>query len=549
MALKLVDSIRIFVNHRLSGSVSNQETGSRPDLALTALSGGAFLALVVYCLLGAVMISVGGGNAISSQNENTYPENTVIYAAVHAAQTGHLYSSPSLPPFVLQPFGPLYYLINATIARVSHFDFGLIRTSARLLTYSCYLLSGLIIFLICRRLRFSTVNATLAAFMFLGQPSFLLWNVTVRPDVLFLTVMLLSLLLAVEGDTLGVAGYMLAGTLAGVAFLIKQPGVAAPIAVLTILLCRKKFRPAAVYAFSAGLPVVLTLTILLWHKGPFVEQFTSVREGLWSFHQGALFALDQFSNITRLVPILIGAIGFAQAIRGDIASQMIAAFALANWVVGLSGLPQLGSDVNYFLPGLAGCALLLPFAVEMIRKNLRWKVAYALIIVGLVWTTTTEVGLALWALAPNLQQSESPYVVLAPFKILSDRSIFTLHGRDPDLLDPYTAHELELGRHWDSSPIIEEVRRGDYDLVILAGSENWHVISHYRGVSYFSPVLVRAINENYSVLCSTLSSAVLMPRGREVEATPAMLGLVLGAPCGVGSHGRAPNLTVALDAQ
>ena len=95
-----------------------------------------------------------------------------------------------------------------------------------------------------------------------------------------------------------------------------------------------------------------------------------------------------------LVPILIGGIGFTQAIRGNTESRIVAAFAITNWIVGFSGLPQLGSNVNYFLPGLAGCALLLPFAVETIRKNSHGKVVvFALIILGLLWTMSKEVDL------------------------------------------------------------------------------------------------------------------------------------------------------------
>jgi hypothetical protein len=106
-----------------------------------------------------------------------------------------------------------------------------------------------------------------------------------------------------------------------------------------------------------------------------------------------------------------------------------------------------------------------------------------------------------------------------------------------------------LARNWDSSPIVENVRRGDYDLVILGGRWPWHVVSYFRGIAYFSPALVKAINENYRVLCSTMSSAVLKPRVREVEVAPAMLGLALGQPCGVGLHGHPPDLTVPPDAR
>jgi hypothetical protein len=547
MQLTFSESIRVFVNRRILGAASKQKTGSRRDLAPTALFRVALLCLAAYCVLGAVLTTVGSSKLILNQRDNTYPESTNIYDAINAVRTGHLYSPLSQPPYVLQPYGPLYYLINATIAWASHLEFDLVRVRVRLLTFCCFLLSAVIIFLICRRLHCSTVNSALAALMLLGEPYFLSWNVTVRPDMLFLMVMLLSLLWAVKGDALGGKAYIVSGTMAGLAFLIKQPGIAAPIAVLTVLLCRKQLKSAFVYALSAGLPVVLVVGVLLWHRGPFVEQFTSVGKGIWSLQQGALFAFDKLSDITMLTPMIIGGIGFTQAIRGDTASQMIATFALANWVVGLSGLPQIGADSNYFLPGLAGCALLLPFAIQMIREVLRMKVAFVLIIVWLLWTMSKQENRARWVFSAHFQQPEISYADFGPLKILSDRPVFTVHGRDPDLLDPFTSHELELAHNWDSSPIVENVRRGDYDLVILAGSWTPHLVSQFRGVAYFSPALVKAINENYSVLCSTMTSAVLKPRVRDVDIAPAVFGLALGEPCGLGEHGRSPDLMLPPD--
>jgi hypothetical protein len=541
MQFSLVESIQNFLGPRLASSAS-YDAPSRPKLALTVLSGCAFLCLTAYCALGALPVTIGGAKLIANQIDNTYPESTNIYSSVEAVRTGHLYASPSQPPYVSQPYGPLYYVINATIAEVSHLDFDLVRTRSRLLTYSCFLSSAVIIFLICRRLRFSAASSVLAALLFLGQPSFLLWNVTVRPDMLFLMMMLLSLLWAVKGDALGEAGYVFSGALAGLAFLIKPPGIAAPMAVLAILLYRRKLRTAAVFALSAGLPVVIVWGALLWGRGHFFEQVTAVGQCVWSIKEGAIFALDTLSNMTMAVPIVIGALGLAQAIRAaDRASQMIAAFAVATWLVGFSGLPQLGSDVNYFLPGLAGCALLLPFAIQMIRP-LHSKAYLAAIVLVLLWMTSQEVDRVRWVFSGASQPAERSYLPLEPFKILSDRPIFAVHGRDPDLLDPFTSHNLELAGHWDASPSIENVRHGAYDLIVLAGSGNWHVISNYRGVAYFNPVFVQAMNENYRVLCSTMTSAVLEPRGREVPITPAALGPALGQPCGIGLHGRVPDL-------
>jgi hypothetical protein len=545
MPPSLTESIQDFLHRRLVTSASKEEAESHPHLALTVFSVSAFLCLAAYCALGAVAITGAGAKLLPNQTDNTYPETTNIYVAIDAARTGHLYVEPSRPPYVLQPFGPLYYAINAAIARASHLDFDLTRDRSRLLTYICFLLSAVIIFAICRRLRFSTVSSTLAALLFLGQPYFLTWNVTVRPDILALLMMLLSLLWAVEGDSLGGAGYVFSGILAGLAFLIKQPGIAAPVAIIAILIYRRKFRPAAIFALSSGFPVVLVFAALLWHGGPFLEQFASVGKGVWSLQQGFIFTFDKLSRLLLLVPIGIGAIGFVQAIRvATPASQMIAAFAVTNWVVGFLGLPQLGADTNYFLGGLMGCALLLPFAVQLVRRNLQSKVYFVLIISTLVWIISQEVTIVSRVFSDTFRPAERSYSSLEPFKILSDRPIYTVHGRDPDILDLFTSHELELAGYWDPSFIVQNIRRGDYDLIILADNANWHVVSNFRGVAFLSPALVKAINENYRVLCSTATSAVLQPLAREVAIAPAELAPALGASCDLNLHDRSPNLRV-----
>ena len=542
MPPSLAESIQGFLR-KLVASVSNEEPESHPDLALTVFSGLAFLCLAAYCALGAVAITGAGAKLLPNQNDNTYPETPNIYVAIDAARTGHLYVEPSRPPYVLQPFGPLYYAINAAIARASHLDFDLTRARGRLLTYGCFLLCAVIIFAICRRLRFSTVSSTLAALLFLGQPDFLTWNVTVRPDILALLMMLLSLLWAVQGDSLGGAGYVLSGILAGLAFSIKQPGIAAPVAIIAILIYRRKFRPAAVFALSSGFPVVLVFAPLLWHGGPFLEQFASAGKGVWSLQQGVIFAFHNLSRLLLLVPIGIGAIGFVQAIRvATPASQMIAAFAVTNWVVGFLGLPQLGASTNYFLGGLTGCVLLLPFAVQLVRRNLQSTVYFVLIISALLWVISQEVVIV--SRMFSLRPAQRSYLALEPFKILSDRPIYTIHGRDPDVLDPFTSHELELAGYWDPSLIVGNIRRGDYDLIILADDGNWHVVNNFRGVAFFSPALAKAVNENYRVLCSTPTSAVLQPLAREVAITPAELAPALGTSCDLELHDHSPDLLV-----
>ncbi len=69
-----------------------------------------------------------------------------------------------------------------------------------------------------------------------------------------------------------------------------------------------------------------------------------------------------------------------------------------------------------------------------------------------------------------------------------------------------------------------------------------HYVCVFRGIAYFSPAAVEAINENYEVFCSASSSTVLVPRARPVAVTPAAIEAAFGTPCDTGQRGAAPMI-------
>jgi hypothetical protein len=76
-----------------------------------------------------------------------------------------------------------------------------------------------------------------------------------------------------------------------------------------------------------------------------------------------------------------------------------------------------------------------------------------------------------------------------------------------------------------------------------------HTIPSFRGISYFSPGEITALDTKYEVLCSTLESMVLKPRGREVAATPEMFSEMFNRPCGTGLRRVPMDLKLAADAR
>ena len=507
-----------------------------------------FASLVTYTVIGAALVGIYSARLMNNSWENILPEGAHVYAAIRTARTGRLYSPYTQSPYVVQSYGPLFYTINASIAWASHLDVRQMVLHSRMICFLSYLLCGLLVFAISRKTGASLSLSVLAALMMLGHPDFLLWNVSVRPDMPFLLVMLVSLYFAVRAGARGWPCLVTSGCFAGLAFLIKQPGIAVVIAVFAVLAWKKEYRKAIVFAVSAGVPVMVMFALLLWREPSFLAQFTSVGKASWSLREGFHYFIGRFATdynaVVRLVPLCIGILGFAQAAKQEQGRQMIAWFALINLVVGVSGLPQLGSAYNYFLPGWAGCALLLPAAVESVWQHSRLPASMLMASAFLLWATWVGSLTCRNSFAEIKAPKNTSYSALRPYRIISDRSLLSLYGHDPDLVDNAAVHSLELQGYWTSAPVVENIRHKEYDLVLLLRVNYKHVVPYFRGVSEYAPSVVAALNENYIVLCSTMGSIVLKPRDREIALTADDFGQMFHARCGTGLADKPPGLSV-----
>ena len=515
-------------------------TGQRRATASNALPRLAYLALLAYCALGSLALIHASARLLPNRWENTYTESPTVYVGAHAASSRHLYHSLSRPPYTVQPYGPLFYGLSAAVAAISGHDIDATARRGRLLVFSCYLLCGLVLFGTARRLGFSRPLSAIAGLLFCGQPALMGWNASVRPDMTSLLLMLASVGCAVRADDPPLRTWAGSGALTGLSFLIKPPGAAAGAAVFLALLRSGRRREASAFTLGAAAPVAIVLG-WLWLREPFfAEQVTSPGKVPWSVADAVDFVIGRLGDITFGIPLAIGALGIAAALGANLQARIVAYFAIATAAMGLLTIPQLGGDENYFFPALAGCSLLAPFAVQWVQRRTSSPIVMASIIGVLVCAIPQVIDARRHSRSRHVYAPDDAYAPLRSLRILSDTPFIALRGRDPELLDPYSMHAMELAGSWNAAPIRENVERGDYDLIVLACGREF--VCGYRGVAFFSREIVQSMNQNYEVLCADSRALVLTPRSREPAVSAAMLDPILGQPCATDQRGNAPNL-------
>jgi len=520
------------------------------------LSALAFVGLVSYCVIGALKVNYESVKMIGSPIDTSMPEGANVYTALRAGATGQLYISYSQRPYVEQAFGPLFYATTAGIARVSHLDVDLTAQRIRMLMYGCYLGSALLVFLICWKLGSPANLAMIASVMMLAQPNFLGWNITVRPDLLALFLMLGSLFFALKMDEHRWLYVVLAGLLAALAFLMKQPGAAVGVAIGLVLLRRREFRRLAQFSVAVVVPIVMMFSILVVRREPFWEQFTSIGNAYWSLKEGLHFLGLLMTDPVYLVPACIGVVGLLGCWKMRESWQFAAAFLVVTGLTGLAGLPQIGGNSNYLLPTLTGCCLVVPAAVRFFQNASKFQVAAIVLAPAMVYAAWSGVQLQdAYVQATGGVGQDVSFVPLRSVKMLTDVPMLSLRGRDPEFLDGFSTHSLELKGHWTSAPVVEEIRQKQFDVVILRSiipkvvfrpkPAGYRQVASWRGISEFSPEVIAALNENYNVFCSTTTAVVLKPVDRMPNIPPDDFTPFLGVPCKTGAENYPARLVVA----
>jgi hypothetical protein len=209
-------------------------------------------------------------------------------------------------------------------------------------------------------------------------------------------------------------------------------------------------------------------------------------------------------------------------------------YCVVAWLVAIVTIPQVGSDINYFLePLLASAVLAGPGLRELQRSANRTPIL----------VTTMLFLLLLRAFVPTVRQElrylrmsyanvsdyqgrrtkwQSFVSIVSGRRLLSTLPDVTVLSMTPEIPDPYLNSVLELRGQWNSGPVVAQINAGMYDLIVVWGGPEAFT---YRGVWLWDDEMWGALKRTYRLACVFEDMEVWLPNRGSAEVLRSLSGI------------------------
>ena len=245
------------------------------------LLAGSVVALLLAC---AFCIAVGTALGLANFRDVSYPDSATLLRVGEFIRSGHIYPDIDRPPYLVTLYGPLTYVLLAIPYRLAQAA-GItpqVLVRAGIVGALCWCV--LLTFMISRRLYSSRTMAWLCALFAVSALPMATWTTQIRGDFLALAWSLLSLywFLHTNGRPRGIG----AAICAGIALLVKQTFVAVPIAIVSWLIYRRRYKEAFLWSASLALTVLGGYAIACWRGPSDAETLAALRHPVFHTDRG-----------------------------------------------------------------------------------------------------------------------------------------------------------------------------------------------------------------------------------------------------------------------
>jgi Dolichyl-phosphate-mannose-protein mannosyltransferase len=506
-------------------SASEARTGTRIGLVLRA-QPLLTASVLILLLAGALALVAGTVAGLVSFTDVGYPDSATLLRLGQVVHSGTIYPDMNKPPYYASIYGPLTYALLAIPYKLGEAVGMSPQIPVRLAVLSTFCLCVWVIFRIGKGLNNSSRIGWFCVLFALSSLPMAVWTTQIRgdfPAVAFSLLSIYSFLLAERsGLTKGRGARMLvAAVFAGLAALVKQTFVAAPLAIMVWLLFRRRYKDALGWASVYVLTVAGGYALFAWHEPLMLQHMAALKSPIFEFREAMHITRNALSQ--PVAPL--AAAGVLLIARKPTPERLLLLlYCVFAWFIAVGTIPQAGGNINYFWePLLASAALAGPALWELHRRSRSTPfIVTALLLVLFIASFAPVLRDDLSSAAASAQSLRqypaakrrwlSFASAVSGRRVLSTMPAVSVLGRNPEMPEPGLNYVLERGGRWDPHPIVADTDAQAFDLVVIrkGSAEN---PENYRGLSLWSTPIWNAVKRAYRPGCLFDDKEVWLPRG------------------------------------
>jgi hypothetical protein len=449
------------------------------------------------------------------EGDNSNVESELAQIGLWAHQSGRLYPKLAESPYTPAPYGPLLYLGLESLALLFPDPPALIH-AGRIIVFCSFVLLAGVAFAWCRRISGSVAAAWFSALLILSSLDFYPWAIAIRPDVPAVLLSILSVCLVCETESPRLRQLALSGSLIAAALLLKHTYLAAPAAIGLSLAWRREFRQLAIFIASIVVPIGVVLVWLIGKGEPVVQELLLYSGMALSPQTELAIIREGFYRFPAEAAVLSLAIAGLASATDSRRWQLLRLYSLLTVLVAIVTLMQIGGDLNYLVETWALASILAGVGFASLLAGWDSTPGAARLAVATFLVICLATGVDRWRDVPARPTSPTALAaVLHGKRVLSSNSYYTIQGVNPEMLDPFLNRGLELAGKWSPVPVIQTIRRHEYDFVVIALANGDFFT--YRGSRFFSDSILGEIRQNYSCACVLGGAVAVYVRATEQD--------------------------------
>ncbi|HVB34782.1 MAG TPA: hypothetical protein VNJ52_10480 [Patescibacteria group bacterium] len=450
----------------------------------------AEIGLLIVVTLGCIATLRYVAHFLPLHFSSNFEEGNILNAALRIVHGQTPYPAVGGPPYVVNPYGPVFYYALAPLVKW----FGVGFFWPRLLVVISGFASAFFLVLLLRRGKAPWLVALPFGLSYLALPLVRNWLFVLRVDLFAVVLVLAGLYVFCDGKRLFWPAMLFVAALYA-----KVTVIAAPLACFAYLILAGKRRRAWRFAGwmtalgLAGMGVFQYATygwgffhLFLTHPDPY-------RFGHYLSTIGPFALLD--------IPLLFAVAGLAvQEARRKMFSLPLLYFLLATVFTLTAG--KMGSDANHLLEWQAAMCLAAGFGYQEMRSLARPDSALAFIPVGLALVILVSAA-RVPRVGPENVGCPAAYRFVAdsPGQILSQNpGAAVLSGKRVWLSNPFEYEFLGTSGTVDQQPLIRMVQRKFFGVILLGGEPSQLLerpLDTHTASAIWPPQFVSALTRNY----------------------------------------------------